>query len=357
MVQRARLAVWASLARAWAIALALAVGATLIVVTGNSPVAGAAALFEGAFGSPSATAGTLALATPLILSALAFSVAFQGGMFNAGTEGQIVIGAFTAALAGFGLHGVPTVVHLPVAVAAGALGGALWALLPGFWRLWWGANEIVTTLMMNFIAVLLNDYLVLYPFRDPTRQAGTNVQTPAVLETARLSSIWPPYGLTIGLPLALVIAGALWFFLRRTVLGYELRMTGSAARAAESAGIAARRRMLQAMLGSGAIAGLAGAVQTLGVFHAAISPFTVGLGFTGVVVSLVVNNRPLLIPPAAMFFAALQSGALGMELRTSISRYLVGAVVAIVILLVTARTGQLRELMAAAGLRRSGAEI
>jgi simple sugar transport system permease protein len=333
-----------ALARSSALLLALAIGAVLILVTGNSPIAGAAALWEGAFGSATATAGTFALATPLMLSALGFAVAFQGGMFNAGTEGQIVIGAFTGALAGFGISGLPAFIHVPVALASGALGGALWALLPGFWRLWWGANEIVTTLMMNFIAVLLNDYLVLYPFRDPSREAGTNVQTPSVLESARLPSIWPPHRVSIGLLLTLAIAAGLWFFMQRTLIGYEIRMTGTAARAAENAGIPARRRMLQSMLGSGAVAGLAGAVQVLGVFFADISPFTVGLGFTGVVISLLVNNRSLLIPPAALFFAALQSGALGMELRTSISRYLVGAVVAIVVLLVTARTGQFSRL-------------
>lgn len=340
------------LARSAPLVLSVMIGAGLVLSTGNSPVAAGTALWEGAFGSASATAGTLALATPLILSALGFAIAFQGGMFNAGTEGQILIGAFAAALAGFSLSGLPPLVHAPVALAAGAVGGALWALLPGFWRLWWGVNEIVTSLMMNFIAILMNTYLVLYPFRDPTREAGTNVQTPTVLESARLPSIWPPYRLTIGLPIALVMAVVLWGFFSRTVLGYELRMTGSAPRAAESAGIPARARMLQAMLGSGAVAGIGGAVQVLGVFYAGISPFTVGLGFTGVVVSLLVGNRALLIPPAALFFAAMQNGALRMELTTSISRFLVGSVVALVILLVTARSGDLKGLLARAGLGR-----
>lgn len=343
--------------RSMPLVLALALGALLVLATGNSPVAAGAALWEGAFGSPSVTAGTLALATPLIFSALGFSIAFQGGMFNAGTEGQILIGAFTAALAGFGIDGLPPIVHVPVALGAGALGGAVWAALPGFWKLWWGANEIVTSLMMNFIAVLANTYLVLYPFRDPTRQAGTNVQTPAVLDSARLPSIWPPYRLSIGLPIALLAAVGLWFFFRRTVLGYELRMTGSAPRAAESAGIPARRRMMEAMVWSGAVAGIGGAVQVLGVFFADISPFTVGLGFTGVVVSLLVNNRALLIPPAALFFAALQNGALRMELATSTSRFLVASVVALVILLVSARSGDLRSLVARSRSRPTSGEV
>lgn len=202
--------------------------------------------------------------------------------------------------------------------------------------------------MLNFVAVLLNDYLVAYPFRDPEQQAGTNIQTAPLLESARLPSLWPPYRLTAGLILALVLAVGLWWFLNRTVAGYEIRMTGTAARAAESAGIAARLRMLQAMLASGGLAGLAGAVQVAGVFHADISPFTVGLGFTGVVVSLVVRNKPLLIPAAALLFAALQSGAIGMEARTSISRYVVGAVVATVVLFVSARSLRLRALLTSA---------
>lgn len=352
---RAAAGVRATLGRTVPVLLALAIGALLILVTGNSPAEGAQALWQGAFGSASATAGTLILATPLIFSALAFSVALHGGMFNAGTEGQIVIGAFTGALAGFGIEGLPALVHVPLTLGAGMLGGAAWALLPGIWRLWFGATEIVTTLMLNFVAVLLNDYLVAYPFRDPASQAGTNIQTAPLLDSARLPSLWTPYRLTAGLILALLLAAGLWWLLYRTVVGYELRMAGTAARAAEAAGIASRRRMLQAMLASGAVAGLAGAVQVAGVFYADISPFTAGLGFTGVVVSLVVGNRPLAIPAAALLFAALQSGAIGMEATTSISRYIVGAVVAIVVLFVSARSAGLRALLASALRRGAGA--
>jgi simple sugar transport system permease protein len=231
---------------------------------------------------------------------------------------------------------------LSLAVLAGAVAGAAWAFLPGFWKLWWGANEIVTTLMLNFVGVLFTAYMITYPFRDASRDSGTNVQTPLVLESAILPSIWPPYRLSWGLPLAVLLAVALWFFLQRTVLGYEIRMTGMSARAAENAGIPSRRRMMTAMMMSGGLAGIAGGIQVLGVFYVGIAPFTVGLGFTGVAISLFVKNRPLLIIPAALLFAALQNGAIRMEVSTQISRWVVASVIAIVILLVTARTGPLR---------------
>ena len=318
------------------VTLGLVVAAVLILITGKDPVQAGRALLSGALGSPNAIAGTLSLATPLIFSALAFAVAFRGSMFNAGVEGQLIIGAFCSAYVGFAFTGLPQIVHVPLLLAAGALGGAVWAFLPAIWRVGLGANEIVTTLMMNFIAGALTDYLVLYPFRA-AGQSGSAIKTATIAASADLPKIWPPYNVTIALPIAIVCCVLVWYALRRLVVGYEVRMVGTAPRFAEASGIAPGRRRIAVMLLSGALAGLGGAAQVGGVFHAFVSPFGSGLGFNGVLVALLVANASLGIAPAALFIAALQSGAIGMEISTNISRYIVAAVTALIIVFVSAR--------------------
>lgn len=319
-----------------AIVLGFLAAAVLVLLIGKDPLEAANALWRGAFGTPNNIAGTLALTTPLIFSALAFAVAFRGSMFNAGVEGQLIIGAFLSAFVGFSFDGLPAIVHIPLMLGAGALGGALWALLPAIWRVGLGANEIVTTLMMNFIAIALTDYLVLYPFRLPG-QSGSAIRTESISPSAELFSLWPPYNVTIALPLSILCVVIAWYVLRRFVVGYEVRMVGSAPRFAKTAGIPPSRHMIGVMLISGALAGLGGAAQVGGVFNAFVSPFATGLGFNGVLVALLVGNAPLGIPFAAVFIGALQSGAIGMELTTSVSRYLVAALTATIIIFVSAR--------------------
>lgn len=318
-----------------AVGLGLAVAGLLVVLTGKDPVAAAGALIKGSVGSPSAIAGTLSLATPLLFSALAFAVAFRGSMFNAGVDGQLLIGAFASAVVGFRFD-LPPVIHIPLMLAAGALGGALWALLPAIWRVALGANEVVTTLMMNFIAAALTDYFVLYPFRA-AGQSGSAIKTAPIAASAELPRIWEPYSVTIALPIAMVCCVLVWYGLRRLVIGYEVRMVGMAPGFARASGIDPGRRRIAVMLLSGALAGLGGAAQVGGVFQAFVSPFAANIGFNGVLVALLVGNSPIGIPIGAGFVAALQSGAIGMELTTTISRYIVGALTAIIIIFVAAR--------------------
>ena len=352
---------WVSSAAVWplvralrrpiaAVILGIAVAGLLVLLTGKDPVAAAGALLKGSFGSPSAIAGTLSLATPLLFSALAFAAAFRGSMFNAGVDGQLLIGAFASAVVGFTFH-LPGIIHIPLMLAAGALGGALWAFLPAIWRVMLGANEVVTTLMMNFIAAALTDYFVLYPFRA-AGQSGSAIKTAPIAASAELPRIWEPYAVTIALPIALVCCFLVWFGLRRLVVGYEIRMVGTSPGFARASGIDPGRRQVAVMLVSGALAGLGGAAQVGGVFHAFVSPFAANLGFNGVLVALLVGNSPVGIPFGAGFVAALQSGAIGMELTTSISRYIVGALTAIIIIFVAAR--QIPWLEAISARRRAG---
>lgn len=322
-------------APAIAISLSVALASFLILVTGKNPLEAAEAVWTGAFGSPNALAGTMALATPLIFTGLAFAVPFRGSMFNAGAEGQLLIGAFCAAYVGFAVQ-LPGPLHAVAMVMAGVAGGAVWAFLPALWRVTLGANEIVTTLMMNFIAVFLTDYLVIHAFRAPG-QSGSAIKTEPIAASAELAKLWPPFNVTIALPLAILLAVIVWYLFRRTVFGYEIRMVGSAPGFAAAAGIRPGMRMMAVMMIGGALAGLGGAAQVGGVFHAFVSPFGTGLGFNGVLVALLVANVFPAIPFAAVFIGALQAGAIGIELTTPVSRWIVAAMTATIILFVAAR--------------------
>lgn len=322
-------------APAIAIGLSFALAAVLVLLTGKNPVEAAEALWTGAFGSPNAFAGTLSLATPLIFTALAFAVPFRGSMFNAGAEGQLLIGAFCAAWVGFAVD-LPGPLHAVALILAGAVGGAFWAFLPALWRVLLGANEIVTTLMMNFVALFLTDYLVIHPFRAPG-QSGSAIKTEPIAASAELAQIWPPFNVTVALPLAIVSAVLVWYVFQRTVFGYEVRMVGSAPGFAAAGGIRPGLRMLAVMAIGGALAGIGGAAQVGGVFQAFVSPFGTGLGFNGVLVALLVLNSFPAIPLAAVFIGSLQAGAIGIELTTPISRWIVAAMTATIIIFVAAR--------------------
>jgi general nucleoside transport system permease protein len=315
-----------------AVVLAFLAGALLLISTGQNPIPAFAGLFQGAVGNRNAIAGTLTTTTPLIFSALSFLVAYRAGIFNAGNEGQLLIGAIFASVAGFSFPGLPSFLYIPVVLLAGALGGALWSFLPAIWRLYLGVNELVTTLMMNYIATLLNGFLVMNVWRSSTVQPGTNAQTITMNPNAIFPSLFPPYAVTLALPLGILLAILIHWVLFRTVWGYELRMSGQQPLFADYGGVSVRNMRLLAMLLSGALAGLGGAAQVGGVFHAYVNPFTEGLGFNGVLIALLVHNNALLIPVGAFFFGALQSGALKMQIFTNVSRYIIGVLTATLIL-------------------------
>jgi general nucleoside transport system permease protein len=323
-----------------AVSLAFLVGAAVLVATQQSPIDVAGAIYEGAFGSSAATLTTLAQTTPLLLVALSFAFAFRAGVFNAGGQGQFLMGAFAGAWAGFtpGLENLPAIVHVPLVMLAGALGGALWTVPPFVLKVVAGANEILTTLMMSYVADLANQYLVLDIFRSAHIQAGTNAQTPNLVASARFPELVAGSHLTIMLFLALAAAVGVWLLYRNSVLGFELRLMRTGALLARSSGVQTSRRVFVAMTGSGALAGLAGVALVTGFLGADITPLNTNVGFNGILASLLVSNSPLLIPFAALFFAALEQGGIGLQIFTSTSPYIADVVIATVIVFASART-------------------
>lgn len=319
--------------------LACLVGALILLATHQSPIYAANGLWQGAFGGDVQTYGTLTQATPLIFAGLSFMFAFRAGIFNAGGEGQFVMGAFGASWAGSSpaLAGSPAVIHVPLVVLAGALGGALWSLPPILLKMYGGTNEILTTLMMSYIADQLNDFLVLDVFRAPNVQPGANSQTASLVPSAQFPVLFPQSGVTFMLPLALALAVLIWIFFRRTVLGYELNLFGTSPRVARTGGIGTRRLMLTAMLGSGALAGMAGAAVVGGIFQADITPFTTNVGFDGILAALLARNFALAIPVTSLFFGAVVQGGIGLQIYTPISQYISDVLMATIIVFASAR--------------------
>jgi simple sugar transport system permease protein len=311
---------------------ALSLGALLILLLGSNPAEVYRALLLDPFSSRTKFGGLLATLVPLLLSGLAVALAFRAGVFNLGVEGQLYLGAFAAAWVGFTL-GLPGALLIPLALLGSALVGALYALLPGLLRAYAGANEIVTTIMLNYVAISFTGYLIRGPFKPENPGAP---QSDPIAAAARLGRFLPPSRAHIGLFLALALAVALYFFLYRTTIGYELRMAGSNTRFAEYGGVNVARTVVTAMFLSGALGGLVGGVETLGVQYKFLSGFSPGYGFDGITVALLARVEPLAVPVAALLFAVLRAGSSAVQVQTDISREVVDILQAIIILFVTA---------------------
>jgi simple sugar transport system permease protein len=269
-----------------------------------------------------------------MLTGLAVALAFRGGLFNIGAEGQLYIGALCAVLVGYTVKGLPTALHLPLALVAGAGGGALWGAVPGFLKARLGAHEVINTIMMNYVAVKLVDYLVKNVIRDP---AASLDRTPYVLVTAQLPRLLgADYRLHAGFVLALAAVGGIAWFLAKTTCGFEIQTVGANPDAARYAGMSVARTIVLTMTAAGMLAGLAGAGEVLGLYHTLPATFSSGYGFDAIAVALLAKSRPLGIIPAACLWGGLRNGAGLMQVRTGISIDLITIMQALVIMCLAA---------------------
>jgi len=314
------------------ILIALAVGTILILPTGTHPLEAYETLFMGAFGSWNNFFTTLARATPLLFTGLAAAFAFQGGVFNIGAEGQLYLGAMAAALVGIYAAAWPWFVLQPAALLAAAVAGGLWSLVPGYMKARLGINEVISTIMMNNIATLFTAYLATYPFKGELYIGATYQVAPA----ARLWHITPRSALNSGFLIGIIVALILYYVLYRTAFGYEVRALGINQQFAQYMGVDVARRTILLLFISGMIAGLGGAEQVLGVHLRFISNFSPGYAFTGITVALLGRLHPLGVLIGALFFGALEAGALQMETLTNVSRDLLTGLQGIIILLLAA---------------------
>jgi general nucleoside transport system permease protein len=294
------------------IIVALLLGAIVLKIVGGDPIAAYAHIGKAAFGDIGVFSDTLVKATPLILVGLACALAFRMKLWNIGAEGQFYIGALAASAVVLGKLVPETAsrwVTLPVMLVAGMLGGAIWGFIPGWLKAKLRVNEIITTLMLNYIAIALVNYFIFGVWSEGGFQMSPTFQKSAWLpRLADLAGQFKVFrGLTthLGLVFALVAAGVVWYIVYRSRWGYEINLIGDNPRAAEYAGISIVRNTVLVMMASGALAGLAGMSEIAGVVHrlqAAISP---GYGFTGIIIAWLAKLDPLAVIPVSVLFGGL----------------------------------------------------
>ena len=319
-------------------AVAILVGGIVLAATGRDAIGTYRLLWEQAFGGRTQAANTLVATSPLLFTGLATAVAFRAGVFNVGVEGSLYLGAFAAAWVGFTFTGLPGPVLVVLAAAAAALAGALWGLPPGLLRAHAGVDEVVTSLMLNYVAILLTGYLVNEHFLAP---GIANSMSPLVADQARLEPLVERTQLTVAFLVALAAAGLYALLFRATAVGYELRMAGLSPRFAAASGIGLAGAILIAMVCSGLLGGLAGGFQVLGVNYRFVDRFSPGYGFTGIAVALLGRNTPLGIVLAALFFGALSNGGAMIQLFSDIPLDLINVLQGTVMIFAVVRFGRL----------------
>ncbi len=318
-----------------AVLLSLVVGGLLMVIAGGEPVAAYGALIDGAFGSPYALGQVLILAVPLLIMGLGLALAFRGGVYNIGAEGQLFMGALAAGVVAIFLPIGFDPLLILASTLAGVAAGAAWGGIVGVLRARWGVNEVITSLLLNFVAILIFTYCVRRPLRAP---GSPDLQGRAIDPNAALP-ILPDLAVHIGVFLTVALVPVAAYLMARTPFGMRVRMMGFNAEAARTAGVNSRRMIVGLMLISGGLAGLAGVIQTLGVAERLDLGISQGYGFTAIVVALLGRLNAVGVLLAALFIAVLQSGGQAMSVTEGLPYAIVLAIpgVFVVFLLIADR--------------------
>ena len=325
-----------------AVPAALVIGAVILLLLKVNPLTAYLSLLNGAFGSLSGTTQTLVKATPLLLVGLGVVIAFRGGVINIGGEGQIIVGALAATAASVSFPHLPGLVLLPLALISSVLAGAVWGGIPGVLKARLGVNEILSTVMMNSIAFQLSNFLLRGPLIDPKEiENGTRIAQSALLPAqVWLVRLIPRTLLHGGAILAVVLAILVYIFLWRTTIGYRIRAVGLNPDASRYAGIRVPFYQALSLILGGAFAGLAGAVEVIGVQHRMMDGISSGYGFTGIVAALFGNLHPLGAIPASILFGGLLVGADKMQRTVQVPSALINTLLGMIVLFV----GQQRDL-------------
>lgn len=337
---------------------ALLVGAVMLLLLKVNPIEAYKAMWDGAFGSQNAVAETLVKATPLLLVGLGICISFRGDVINIGGEGQMIVGAIMGTLVGITLVDWPGWAVIPIALITGFIGGAIWGGIPGALKAYFNVNEILSTVMMNAVAVQLMNFLLRGPMIDPSQAelASKIPQTARLLDTFRLPR-WIPTRLHLGALIAVGLAFLVYILLWRTTWGYRIRAVGQNPDASRYAGVKVRNYIVLALILSGAFAGLAGVMQVYGVNYRMItdgsaSGFTGSAGFNGIVAALFGGLHPIGTIPASILFGALLVGANKMQRVVQVPSALITALNGLVVVFVVSseiwrRRRQKRRLAAA----------
>lgn len=313
------------------ILLAFLVSGVIIALQGINPFQAYAVLLEGAFGSVFAIANTCVRTTPLLIGALGMTLGVRGGLFNVGAEGQLYIGAAAATTVGLIPLPVPSWLHITLALIAGILGGAFWALLPAYLRAFRGISEIVVTIMLNFVGIYLVSYLVHEP-RLLAQEGASYAQSRSIVDTAFLPILVKGTSMHIGIIIAVALAFILHFVLNYTAFGFRTRMVGANPDAAYYAGVNVRYSLFTTFLIVGGFSGLMGAVEILGLKHSLYDLFSGGMGYETVSVALLGGVNPLGVLGSAFFFGGLRAGGNLMQQTVGVASSMVQVIQALAVL-------------------------
>ncbi|HNO86172.1 MAG TPA: ABC transporter permease, partial [Anaerolineales bacterium] len=323
-----------------AILTAVVVGGVIIAFVGGNPILAYRGLLEGSFGSTKALSETAVWATPYIFAGLAVALAFKGGLFNIGAEGQLAVGAVASSLVGYALpewlgYDLPAIIHLPLAIVFGVLMGGLWAAIVGWLKAYTGGHEVINTIMMNYIALNTTSYLLNGVMKD---RSPTNViaRTPLIADSARIPPIFDGLRVHWGFILALLVAFGIWWLLNKTTLGFQIRTVGLNPDAAKYAGINVKRIVILTMALSGMLAGLAGTIEVTGLNYRHELGFSQGYGYDAIAIALLGKSHPLGVVLAAFLFAAMRNGATRMQFLTQMPVDLISMIQAFILLFVAA---------------------
>lgn len=331
---------------AFAIILAFLVGAIVIALNKQNPVLAYITLLRGAFGKPYTIANTLQRAVPLTLTGLSVAVAFKAGVWNIGSEGQLYLGAFAAAWAGFTFDGLPWFLLVPVLLLFGILGGSLGGFIPGVLKARYQMDEVITTIMLNSVFILFTSYLVNYPFKTAEGQMGA---TDKISEAARLTRLVRLSKFHTGVFFTLAVMIFMYYLMQKSRMGYEWKMIGENTLFAHYIGIQPARQIMMVMVLSGALAGTAGALEVLGVHYRFIESISPGYGYDGILIAMIAMYHPLGVVLVSFLFGALKVGALPMEQFSNVPSELIDVLQSIIILFVAAETGLLAWLRTKGG--------
>ncbi len=339
------------LSLAISVLLALLVGAGIMALTGISPIEGYGALIQGAFGTQRAVGNTLAKAVTLSMTGLAMAVAAQAGIFNVGGEGQLYLGGMAAAIVGAQLTGWPVWVAVPLSLLAAAAAGGLYALLPAWLKIRLKVNEVITTIMLNSAAIYFCGYLANGPLRTADR--GIAAGTDAVDKAFMFPRLIPLSNLTSSVWIAAGLALLCWYLMKRSVTGYEMKLTGQNERFARYMGMNTGRLAMGAMVLSGALCGLVGMFEIFGMHKRFITTLSNEFYFDGMLVAMIMRYDPIGIVLMSVFFAALKIGGTAMELSVGVSSELMLIVQSVIIFFMAAENGVSRALKERQARRRA----
>ncbi len=311
--------------------LGIIAGTIIMLVSGYNPISGYTALWQGIFGEVYYVGETVRQITPYILAGLAVAFAFRTGLFNIGVEGQLIVGWVAAVWVGLAFD-LPNIIHLPLAVLAAALAGALWGFIPGFLKARYRVHEVIVTIMLNYTALhITNAFIKSISGKDSTDKIADT----ASLRSPFLEALTDYSRMHWGIVIAIICAIIMWFLLEKTTQGYELRSVGFNQHASQYAGMNVNKNIILSMVISGAFAGLAGAMEGLGTFgYASVKGGFTGVGFDGIAVALLGGNTAIGVIFAAILFGGLKIGALNMPLEANIPNELVDIIIALIIFFV-----------------------